>query len=45
MVVVALLLPVLIVLMLFGMDALENFLFPPHTEGSQTGEGELPKPL
>ncbi|WP_181383773.1 hypothetical protein [Streptomyces sp. NWU339] len=29
MVVMALLLPVLLLLMLFGLDAFENFLFPP----------------
>lgn len=45
MVVIALLLPVLLVLMLFGLDALENLLFPRHTEGSRNNAGESPKPL
>ncbi|MER7496449.1 hypothetical protein ABT033_28120 [Streptomyces pharetrae] len=40
MVVIVLLLPVLLVLMLFGLDALENFLFPEHAERSQTDEGD-----
>ncbi|MGW2035687.1 MULTISPECIES: hypothetical protein [Streptomyces] len=40
MVVIALLLPVLVVLMLFGLDALENLLFPRHTERSQTDAEE-----
>jgi hypothetical protein len=45
MVVIALLLPVLLVVMLFGLDALENFLFPQQTERSQTDVRESPKPL
>lgn len=45
MVVIALLMPVLLVLMLFGLDALENFLFPRHTDQSQTDTGEPSKPL
>jgi len=45
MVVIALLLPVLIVLMLFGLDALESFLFPRHTDRPQTDSGEPPKVL
>ncbi len=45
MVVIALLLPVLVVLMLFGLDALENFLFPRHAERSRTSAGDPPKPL
>lgn len=45
MVVIALLLPVLLLLMLFGLDALENFLFPRNTERSQTDSGEPPETL
>ncbi|MFE9454932.1 hypothetical protein [Streptomyces sp. NPDC006739] len=45
MVVVALLLPVLLVLMLFGLDALETFLFPRHTEWSQDDIGHPSEPL
>lgn len=45
MVVIALLLPALFVLMLFGLDALENFLFPRQAERSRTDTGEPPKPL
>ena len=33
---VALLVPVLLVLMMFGLDALENFLFPRHPDRSGT---------
>ncbi|MGW3046203.1 hypothetical protein ACWC9T_40970 [Kitasatospora sp. NPDC001159] len=44
-VVVALLLPVLLVLMLFGLDTLENFLLPRHTERFQTDTEEPLKPL
>ncbi|MEU4085045.1 hypothetical protein [Streptomyces aureus] len=35
MVVIALLLPVLLVLMLFGLDAMESFLFPQRPEQPQ----------
>ena len=48
MVMIALLLPALLMLMLFGLDALENFLFPRHTGRSQTDAtdaGEPPKAL
>ncbi|MFJ4820470.1 hypothetical protein [Streptomyces sp. NPDC088801] len=38
---IALFLPVLLMLMLFGMDAWENFLFPRDTERPQTDAGEL----
>ncbi|WP_199922058.1 hypothetical protein [Kitasatospora aureofaciens] len=44
-VVVALLLPVLLVLALFGLDALENFLFPRHAERSQIDTEEPSEPL
>lgn len=44
MVVIALLLPVLLVLMLFGLDALEDFLFLRHADRAQTDTGEPPKP-
>lgn len=45
MVVIALLLPALVVLMLFGMDALENFLFTRHAERSRTNAVDPPQPL
>ncbi|MFF8286807.1 hypothetical protein ACF1DY_22070 [Streptomyces albus] len=45
MVVTALLLPVLIVLILFGLEALEHFLFPRNTEESQTDTEKPRKPL
>ncbi|MEU3605485.1 hypothetical protein AB0E83_08505 [Streptomyces sp. NPDC035033] len=40
MVVIALLLPGLIVFMLFGLDALENYLFPRHAGRSQADDGQ-----
>ncbi|WP_329325987.1 hypothetical protein [Streptomyces luteogriseus] len=40
---IALLLPVLLMLMLFGMDAWEDFLFPRNTKRSKIDAGELPK--
>ncbi|MFD6300749.1 hypothetical protein ACFWFU_38670 [Streptomyces sp. NPDC060235] len=43
MLVIALLLPVLLVLILFGLDALENALFPPLTEPAPTNAGESPE--
>ncbi|QNT91866.1 hypothetical protein HEP81_01537 [Streptomyces griseofuscus] len=45
MVVIALLLPVLLVLMLFGLDALENFLFPQRLREPRKDGGEPRKPL
>lgn len=45
MVVIVLLLPVMLVLMLFGLDALENFLFPQLPDRSPTDAGEHSKPL
>ena len=51
MVMVALLVPVLLVLMMFGLDALENFLFPRHPDRSgtdatdATDAGEPPEAL
>ncbi|MCX5138259.1 hypothetical protein ACFWA4_32325 [Streptomyces sp. NPDC060011] len=45
MVVIALLLPILLVLMLFGLDALENVLFPSRAEHTPPGMGEPSEPL
>ncbi|MFF1519514.1 hypothetical protein [Streptomyces sp. NPDC058305] len=45
MVVIALLLPILLVLMLFGLDALENALFPSRAEHTPPGMGEPSEPL
>ncbi|MFF7738881.1 MULTISPECIES: hypothetical protein [unclassified Streptomyces] len=42
---IALLLPVLLMLMLFGMEAWEDFLFRSDTERSQSDAGEPPKLL
>ncbi|MFD8110056.1 hypothetical protein [Streptomyces microflavus] len=42
---IALLLPVVLVLVLFGLDVLESLLFPPrHTDRSQTEAEEFPAP-
>ncbi|NEA17561.1 hypothetical protein G3I29_19000 [Streptomyces halstedii] len=37
----ALLVPVLLVLMMFGLDALENFLFPRHPNRSVTDASDV----
>ncbi|MDX3771753.1 MULTISPECIES: hypothetical protein [unclassified Streptomyces] len=44
MVMIALLLPVLLMLMLFGLDALENFLVPQHTDRSQIDATDAGEP-
>ncbi|MFC8726090.1 MULTISPECIES: hypothetical protein [Streptomyces] len=44
MVVIALLVPVCLVFLLFGLDAWENFLFPRRPERSRADADEPPSP-